>query len=298
MRRGIDVSTHQKAVDWAKVKAAGISFAIIKATQGKSETTPSLYLFTDSRFKANICNASNKGIECGVYHYLTATTVAGAKEEAAYFLKTIKPYKAYIKLYAVVDVESKYLTTDKAILTQIVNAFCAAVKQGGYDPMVYTNPNFLSYRLNSISSWKLWLALWRSKTNVPTVKQYPSLTLWQWGSEAVDGITGKVDANFMIVENPEEVPEPPKSETVVKPNHNGDVNKMDNTASEWAAESVKWCADNGILLGDQNGDLMLHQPLTREQACLVAQRLYQKTVEDAAAEVAKRMLAALKLKID
>lgn len=205
MRRGIDVSTHQKAVDWAKVKAAGISFAIIKATQGKSETTPSLYLFTDSRFKANICNASKKGIECGVYHYLTATTVAGAKEEAAYFLKTIKPYKAYIKLYAVVDVESKYLPTDKALLTQIVNAFCTAVKQGGYDPMVYTNPNFLSYRLNSISSWKLWLALWRSKTNVPTVKQYPNLTLWQWGSEAVDGITtGKVDADFEITAKPEE----------------------------------------------------------------------------------------------
>ena len=122
------------------------------------------------------------------------------------------------------------------------------------------------------------------------------MKVWQWGAEVVDGVTGKVDANYMIADI--EVEEPPKSETVVKPNHNGDVNKMDNTASEWAAGAVKWCVDNKILLGDQNGDLMLHQPLTREQACLVAQRLYQKFVEDASAEVAKRMLAALKLKID
>lgn len=205
MRRGIDVSTFQKTVDWNKVKAAGISFAIIKATQGKSESTPSLYLFTDSKFKTNIVKASKSGIECGVYHYLTATTVAGAKEEAAYFIKTIKPYKSYITLYAVVDVESKYLPNDKTLLTQIVNAFCTAVKQAGYDAMVYTNPNFLSYRLNSVSAWKLWLALWRSKTNVPTVKQYPNLTLWQWGAEAVSGITtGNVDANFEITAKPVE----------------------------------------------------------------------------------------------
>lgn len=205
MRRGIDVSTFQKAVDWAKVEASGISFAIIKATQGRSETTPSLYLFTDSRFKANIVNAAKSGIECGVYHYLTATTVEGAREEAEYFLKTIKPYKKYINLYAVVDVESKYLPTDKTLLTQIVNLFCIIVKQAGYDPMIYTNPNFLTYRLNGIFTWKLWLALWRSKTNVPAVDQYPNLTLWQWGGEPVSGITtGNVDSNLEITPKPAE----------------------------------------------------------------------------------------------
>lgn len=200
MNRGIDVSTIQNSVSWSKVKADGISFAMVKATQGKSETNPSLYLFTDSRFKTNIVNASKNGIRCGVYHYLTATTIAGAREEAAYFLKTIEPYKEHIQLYAAVDVESKYLPNDKTLLTQIVNVFCTAVKQAGYDPMVYTNPDFLTYRLNSVETWKLWLALWRDKNNVPTVKQYPNLTLWQWGLEGVDGINGNVDANFEIVE--------------------------------------------------------------------------------------------------
>lgn len=199
MRRGIDVSTYQKAIDWTKVRTDGVKFAMIKATQGKSETNPSLYLFTDSRFKYNIENAYKNGIECGVYHYLTATTPAGAREEAEYFLKTIEPYKGNIKLYAAVDVESPYLPNDKTLLTQIVNLFCVIVKQAGYDPMVYTNQNFLTYRLNGIFTWKLWLALWRDKENVPTAEQYPNLAFWQWGSETVKGIaTGNVDANFEI----------------------------------------------------------------------------------------------------
>lgn len=217
MNRGIDVSTFQQAVNWSKVRADGVSFAMVKATQGKSESNASMYLFTDSRFKYNIVNASKNGIRCGVYHYLTATTTAGAKQEAEYFLKAIAPYKEHIKLYAAVDVESKYLPEDKTMLTQIVNVFCTLVKQAGYEPIVYTNPNFLSYRLNSIKSWKLWLALWRDKNNVPTTKQYPNLVLWQWGKEGVNGITtGNVDANFEIVEKVEENPkEEPKPEAKV-----------------------------------------------------------------------------------
>ena len=104
----------------------------------------------------------------------------------------------------------------------------------------------------------------------------------------------------MIAEKPEEVPEPtepetkpPKSETVEKPVASG----QDNAASAWAAEAVRWCVDNGILLGDQNGDLMLHQPLTREQACLVVKRMYDLALRDigdrAVGEVARRMIAAM-----
>lgn len=295
MMRGIDVWKGQGDIQWAKVKADGIDFAMIKASQGRERKNPSVRNFPDPKFSKNIVDAHRWGIRCGVYHYLTAQTVPEAMEEAELFLSVIEPYRSIIDLYAAVDVEEeKYLPKDKTLLTQIVYAFCSRVQAAGYDPIIYTNPNYLKYRLNDVSKYPLWLALWRSKTNVPTVKQYPSMRIWQWGSEAVDGINGKVDANFMIVEKPEEVPETPKAETVVKPNHNGDVNKMDNTASEWAADAVKWCVDNGILLGDQNGDLMLHQPMTREQACLVVKRMYDRVIDDAADAVARRLMDALK----
>lgn len=298
MKRGIDVSVFQSGINWGKVKSDGIGFAMIKATQGRSEQNASLRLFTDSYFIRNMLGAGKAGIEIGVYHYLTAQTVGEAIEEADYFLSVIAPYRNAINLYAAVDVESKYLPNNKTLLTQIVHAFCKKVMANGYTPIVYTNPNFLKNRLNDIGIWKLWLALWRDKKNVPTKDDYPSLTLWQWGSEAVDGIGGTVDANFMIAEKQEELQEKPKSETVVKQNHNSDVSKMDNIASEWSEDAVQWCVDNGILLGDQNGDLMLHQQLTREQACLVVKRMYDKITDCMAAEVAKRMFAALKLKLE
>ena len=38
---------------------------------------------------------------------------------------------------------------------------------------------------------------------------------------------------------------------------------------------------------------MLHQPMTREQACLVAKRLHDTIVEDAVDAFARRMIAAM-----
>ena len=298
MKCGIDVSIFQSGINWERVKASGVDFAMIKATQGRSEQNAALRLFTDSFFIRNMIGAGKSGIRIGVYHYLTAQTVSEALEEAEYYLSVIAPYKGAVSLYAAVDVESKYLPDDKNMLTMIVNAFCKRIQRAGYTPMVYTNPDFLKHRIGDISVWPLWLALWRDKKYVPTKADYPNIRIWQWGAEAIDGIGGTVDANFMIAEKQEELQEKHKSETVVKQNHNSDISKMDNIASEWSEDAVQWCVDNGILLGDQNGDLMLHQQLTREQACLVVNRVYDKITDCMAAEVAKRMFAALKLKLE
>lgn len=295
MKRGIDVSTHQGDIDWSGVRASGINFAMIKATQGRS-VTGTYRDFTDSKFVQNIIGANRNGIRVGVYHYLTAQSVAEAMHEAEYFLSVIDPYKSIIDLYAAVDVEEdKYLPRDKTTLTQIVYTFCSRVQAAGYDPIIYTNPNYLTYRLNDVSKYPLWLALWRHKTIVPTVQQYPNLRIWQWGGETVDGIRGNVDANFMIAEKPEEPKsetKPPKSETVVKPAAPG----KDNTASAWAAEAFSWARENGILLGDGDGKYRPHDALTREEACLIAKRVYDASVKDAAEEVAKRLVEALDVK--
>lgn len=285
MLRGIDVSTHQGTVDWDEVAGAGLSFAIIKATQGRSEATAGLRNFTDSKFKRNITEAVRIGLRVGVYHYLTAQTVGEAMEEAKYFLSVVEPYKKLIDLWAVVDVESKYLPKDKTLLTQIVNTFCSCLVTAELEPMVYTNPDFLKYRLNDISYWPLWLALWRKKTNVPTVKDYPSMKLWQWGGEAIPGISGNVDSNFAIVDLPAIKQEPART-PVQKPKPVTE----DETPSVWAADAVKWAKDKKILLGDGDGKYRPHDALTREEACLIASRL----TDSVAADIAERLMEALK----
>lgn len=278
MLRGIDVSTFQGVIDWDAVAGAGLSFAIIKATQGRSEATAGLRNFTDSKFTRNIAEAHRIGLRVGVYHYLTAQTVTEAMEEAEYFLSVIAPYKALIDLWAVVDVESKHLPKDKKLLTQIVNTFCSRVHADDLRPMVYTNPDFIRNRLNGITLWPLWLALWRSKTNVPKISDYPNMKLWQWGSEKIPGIAGNVDANFAVVDLPEIKEEPAAK---------------DETPSAWAAEAVKWAQDNRILLGDGDGKYRPHDALTREEACLIARRVYDAAVKDAAGDVAEKLIHAL-----
>lgn len=285
MKRGVDVSVFQGGIEWDKVKADGIEFAMIKATQGRSEQNAAFRLFTDSCFVRNITGARAAGVRIGVYHYLTAATVPEAMEEAAYFLSVLAPYRGNVGLYAAVDVESKYLPQDRQLLTQIVHTFCSRVQAEGYTPMIYTNPTWLRTRLGDIGMWPLWLALWRNKANVPSAEDYPNIRIWQWGTEVVDGIDDKVDADFMIAEKQEENYDESKQED--KPM------AKDNKPAAWAAEAVTWAQDNGILRGDENGNLMLGESVTREQMCIFLQRVYDKAVEDAAAHVARRMIAAL-----
>ena len=51
-----------------------------------------------------------------------------------------------------------------------------------------------------------------------------------------------------------------------------EVKPMDNTPSPAHREGVEWCVEREILVGNADGDLMLHQGLTREQFCTMTKR--------------------------
>ena len=66
---------------------------------------------------------------------------------------------------------------------------------------------------------------------------------------------------------------------------------LDNKAADWSKNEVNWALRNGILKGDERGNLMLHSPVTREQLCVMLKRYHdliyppqlnksQKTVEN------------------
>ena len=82
MVKGIDVSEWQGVIDWDKVKAAGIQFAIIRTGWGKTGV--------DKQFKRNVSEARRVGIKVGLYHYSYATSVYAAQAEAAHVINLIK----------------------------------------------------------------------------------------------------------------------------------------------------------------------------------------------------------------
>lgn len=74
---GIDVSAHQPGVNWNAVKANGIEFAYIKATEGTSYISP--------EFNKQYTSATNAGLIRGAYHFARPAASSGAAQ-ANYFV--------------------------------------------------------------------------------------------------------------------------------------------------------------------------------------------------------------------
>ena len=131
---------HQKNIDWKKVAADGIDYAIIRAAYRGYETG---ILVVDPKFERNIKGALSKGIEVGVYIFSSAVNAKEAVEEASLLLKLCEKYK--ITYPYVIDIESANSSLTgradritNAQRTEVINAFCATIRAGGKKPMLYT----------------------------------------------------------------------------------------------------------------------------------------------------------------
>ena len=193
--KGVDVYVGQGTIDWKQVKADGVEFVMIKASQGWTEsgTGYEYRLFRDRNFATNLIGAYNAGIKCGVYHYFTAETDSQVVEEAIFLLNTINPYKDRISLWVAVDVESpKHCGNQlKSELTARVKKFMEIIKKAGYKVMLYTNPNYLKYKFvpNAFNDCDIWLAHY----NVSKPYAVKNLKMWQYGLGTVKGIGTKCD---------------------------------------------------------------------------------------------------------
>lgn len=79
---GIDVSEWQGNIDFGEVARSGIDVVYIRASEGRG--------YVDPYFRENYEKAKANGLRIGFYHFLTATNVAEAKEEAEFFVSNIK----------------------------------------------------------------------------------------------------------------------------------------------------------------------------------------------------------------
>lgn len=146
---GVDVSNWQGNVDWAALKAAGVSFAFVKATEGVA--------YTDSYLERNRLGANQNQIAVGVYHFARPDKLNTAFAEATYFCDQYGSVRAN-ELRPVLDLEVGPVSPAWAIawLTEVERRL-------GVRPMIYSYPNFLSglagkANYESLKQWPLWLA--------------------------------------------------------------------------------------------------------------------------------------------
>ncbi len=194
---GVDVSTWQGSIDWAKVKAAGVDFAILRlGFRGYGSGA----LVLDNTFQQNIRGATAAGLKVGVYFFTQAINEREAVEEASMCLQYVSGYSLAYPI--AIDIEdagsstarTNSLTTEQR--TKICIAFCETIRNSGYKACVYANKNWFETKLyaSQLSQYIIWLAHYTTATSSSYGGRYD---IWQHTSTGkVNGISGNTDMNI------------------------------------------------------------------------------------------------------
>lgn len=141
--QGIDISTVSGAVPWARLKACGVDFVMLRATVGQENANPKVH----PHFHRLAYEATEAGIPFGAYHSSLATTVEDAHREAEAFLTMLDGYQPAYPL--ALDVEHPALRElPPSWLTAIAEAWCNDLREAGYYPMIRANATTLCQKLN------------------------------------------------------------------------------------------------------------------------------------------------------
>lgn len=195
MIKGIDLSKHNGAVDFNKVKASGVEFVILRAGFGKSTE--------DVNFRKYIKEAKRVGLKIGVYWFIYAKTSLDIAYNVKMCDAVIKNYKNDITMGVWADFEGdsdKYASRQLSKLERSawVKMFMDALIGKGYDAGYYANPDYIKNKFVKMDNYKLWLAWYTDKTDeVNNYKPY----MWQYTNAGkVSGIKTLVDLDYLIEE--------------------------------------------------------------------------------------------------
>ena len=191
--KGIDVSWYQGDIDFAKVKASGVKFVIIRAGYGKYITQKDPY------FEKNYKNARAAGLDIGVYWYSYATSVADAIAEAKTCMTIISGKSFEYPVFFDLEERAQF-SRGRNFCDSLVNAFCGELEKCGYFAGLYISRSPLqSYISSSVAKrYTLWVAEYASKLNYSG-----DYAMWQYSSNGkISGINGSVDCDNCYVDYP------------------------------------------------------------------------------------------------
>ena len=238
---GIDVSDWQGNIDWEKVKAAGVKFALLKCGYGMDLTDQD-----DACFVQNASECERLGIPYGVYLYSYANTMEKAKSEAAHVLRMLKGRKPRYPVYLDLEDQITLSVSKEQILAQ-VKAWCEIIEGAGYKAGIYANLYWWDTYLTDpwYDTKERWVAQYY--TQCEYAKDYG---IWQYTSRgSVAGVNGNVDCDWCykdyLTTEPEVPDMPPEapSETVYVVKY-GDT--LSGIANEYSTTYQALAAYNGI----------------------------------------------------
>lgn len=161
--RLVDISSNQPhPIDFAKVKASGISAVFVKATQGTG--------YTNQFYAGDIAAARAAGLQVAGYHFKGTGT---AQAEAAYF-------------HSVAGADAKILDVETSTDVAWIDAFLVALNEPSSEELTYGSASTLPHNINR--------GLLFPAAYGPTDPHDPNEVVWQYSQTSqVPGITGDVD---------------------------------------------------------------------------------------------------------
>ena len=280
---GVDVSEHNRGVDFATLKTQNNKFAIIRLGYGAADNESQ----RDKLLVENVKKAKDSGTPIlAFYHYSYSKTIAQANEEANQAIRHLKQVNANPGTYIVYDIEQYGRNAVTDDLNEIITTFFNKIESAGYKPMLYTGYNFYYENLNAekMKKYDKWIAhygatqptnneneLLKSDPNLRNkIISIPNAKIWQFSSTSQwSGYTGNLDKNVLLMDTSFEnnlprsitsAPAVPKEYTVEHVDENGRVLSSSKTADLERAKNLRLDSEDYVWTGaTQQGSVVRHQ---------------------------------------
>lgn len=233
----VDISKHNGSIDFAKVKADGISGIIIRAGYGRHISQK------DPTFEKYYADAKAAGLNVGTYWYSYALSVPEAKLEASVFLEAIRRKQFELPVYFDIE-EEKHVALGKTICSAMVDAFCGTMEQAGYFAGVYSFDSFFASNLaESVQKkYTCWVA--RVENVKPTYCKKYDMHQYTWEG-VVKGVSRVVDVSYCYKDFPKIIKENELNGFGKKKSYSV-VARMANLSKVKADEVADACAKLGM----------------------------------------------------
>ncbi|MBL7813507.1 MAG: glycoside hydrolase family 25 protein [Saprospiraceae bacterium] len=179
---GIDISHYQSNVQWDVVAAQGISFAFVKATEGKQHI--------DKEFQRNWEQMRQHGIKRGAYHFFRPSV--DGEVQARNFIQSVD--MRYGDLPPVLDIEIDEDLPREVVVRQMRAWLYWVELEYSIKPIIYTSYKFYNkFIVGEFEKYPIWIAKYGGDAPRLGASKW---WFWQYGNRGkLNGIDGYVDFN-------------------------------------------------------------------------------------------------------
>lgn len=199
--RVVDISEHQNPdhIEYDKF-AADIDGAILRTSITKADT---LEIRKDYHIEKHYKELSKRGVPLGFYHYSRAINKAEAEKEAQYVTGIIRDKLVSLPVYIDIEDDKRQAKATKGQISEVAQAFVAAMNRNGYVAGIYSYPWFAKEYLTKDvrNNNEFWIADYESKGF--TGYKQTDFDSWQFTHQArVKGHRFGVDMSVLYKDYP------------------------------------------------------------------------------------------------